>query len=62
MRQKPYNTTDLAELFSVKANSIRSAICRTGRFMEITPRKLSNGRLYFYYEDVQRILHKDVSK
>jgi hypothetical protein len=39
------NTTAFAKLNAVKAESVRSALCRFGHYFGIVPTKLKNGRL-----------------
>ena len=60
--KKPYTTKALAEVLDVKPNSIRSAICRTGKFMNIAPRKFPNGRLYFDSIDVDSLLDNSANR
>ena len=62
MTGKPYTTKALAAMLDVQPNSIRSSICRTGKFMNIAPRKYPNGRLYFDSEEVAALVDYSENK
>ncbi len=54
--QTAKTTETLAIELGLKANSIRSRVCRTGHYFGLTPTKLPNGRLLWPADSVERLL------
>ncbi len=50
------STEELANLFRVKPESVRSGLCRQGHYLGIRPVKFANRRLAWPAEAAQRVL------
>jgi hypothetical protein len=50
------NTESLAELLGVKAQTVRSALCRHGHYLGLRPVKMPNRFLRWRAADAERLL------
>lgn len=52
----PLTTEELAQCLRMKAESIRSALCRQGHYGGVRPVKCRNGRLLWPHDAAERII------
>ncbi len=52
---RPLTTEELAELLSIRPQSIRKRYCQTGAYFTLRPVKLPNGRLMWPADAIEKL-------
>ncbi|KWE61308.1 MULTISPECIES: DNA-binding protein [unclassified Burkholderia] len=53
--RRPLTTEELAELLSIRPQSIRKRYCQTGAYFSIRPVKAQNGRLFWPADSFEKL-------
>jgi len=53
---RPITTEELAELLSIRAQSIRKRFCQTGTYFSLRPVKLPSGRLLWPADSLEQLM------
>lgn len=56
--KRPLTTEELADLLSIRPQSIRKRYCQTGAYFSLRPVKMPNGRLAWPSDSLEQLMSK----
>lgn len=56
--KRPLTTEELADLLSIRPQSIRKRYCQTGAYFSLRPVKMPNGRLAWPPDSLEQLMSK----